>query len=572
MMRSRLVIALILLAIAVLSCRDEDRHSATVSQIALARAADDESTPAAPTARRELGAFEAAFLEFGDGRCHVIDRAGGPVPGARAWLVVDWRGWPRPSEIAREFTTDADGCVDLGELPEPVGRTYLLVAHKPGYAVGLGQVSWLTGDATVVLFPPSDDTVTLTMPDGSPAANVTLRLSGPAPPRQASWAHWLPESLSREFTVETDDRGSTVLSYDVAAWYRGRWMAEGPGIEPYSLGLDRQKQLLLDAAPLGLGRRARRPEGTCRITSRVVNEHGRPVAGAYVEATHENRDFSLFWPVTDEDGRYELQSPPGEVRLLVLDAPEPYLDSRQLTDDVITVTGEEGTVTAFARPHETVTAPDFVLQRAVTVSGVVRDTEGDPVAGAEVLTSGVWAGPKPPAQSPPVLSPPTAAITGADGRFEFFAHLPGRRMLIGARTTGAASPEPREITLERGLSVDLTVDPAAAAWIEGRVTDEQGQAFDRAVAVLFAPRPMWSSLGPRPIDIAPVSADGSYRFGPLIAGTYAVSPAAPYQAVQAVGSAWHEGIGGWGPARAPQLAAGETFTADFVLRAQPEGE
>lgn len=106
-MRSRLVIALVLLAITVPSCRDEDRDGATGWQIALARAAADESTPAAPAARRELGAFEAAFLEFGDGRCHVIDRAGRPVPGARAWLAVDWRGW-LPALHATQLWDDAN--------------------------------------------------------------------------------------------------------------------------------------------------------------------------------------------------------------------------------------------------------------------------------------------------------------------------------------------------------------------------------------------------------------------------------------------------------------------------------
>ncbi len=534
----------------------------------VAAQADD----AAPAAVR-LGAFEAAFLEFGDGFVHVIDRDGNPVEGATVWLLEDWVGWSRGTELLGEFTTPADGTIDLGDLDEPVGRSYWLLAHRPGYALGVASLGWPDAGATVALFPPSADRITVTLPDGSPAASLRLWLSEPLSPLWRPWPGLrLPEPLQERFAVTTDGTGSVVLGYEVAGWMGGTWRATGPDGEPLVLrdGWGQGPGRLTPAPPAFTPPPAQPPR-SCTIAGRVVNQEGDPVANAYVEATHEDRKVRLFWPQTDEDGRYELTSPAGEVELFVLRAPEPYRSSMQ-PENLIDATAPRprystGVEVVTAREGGVVAVPDIVAPRAVRLSGVVRGPDGRPVPGAEVLASRADVVTGTLIQGPLALFP--VAVTDAAGRYEFFADLPGRNTLIAARTEEAVSPEPVTVTLDTGAAVDLTVDPDAAAWIVGRITDEDAQPFDRAVVTLIAPRSPASSLGPVFLDVGPVSADGRYRFGPLV-------PGCPYAARVVVRAALAAtpAEGGapvaWTLIEPRAISPGETWTQDFTVR--PTGE
>jgi protocatechuate 3,4-dioxygenase beta subunit len=193
------------------------------------------------------------------------------------------------------------------------------------------------------------------------------------------------------------------------------------------------------------------------------------------------------------------------------------------------------------------------------------------------------------------------ALTGADGSFRIENIVPGRYRLFVERTgyqeidKHRRRTEGRVLTLSAGQELkDLVIRLQAAAVVEGRVTDEEGDPMAEAqVAVLrqtfIAGHSRWEQVGAeRTNDL------GEYRIPALAAGSYFVSVtpppdfrslietssnatagAAPAAAASdkpapaAYQTTYYPGARDRGQAASIQLHAGEDFPVNFSLTPSP---
>ena len=149
------------------------------------------------------------------------------------------------------------------------------------------------------------------------------------------------------------------------------------------------------------------------LAGRVVDPEGKPVAGADVMATAVVSQYwhAPWWrgaATTDRDGRYVLKTFPPEPKCKVLLSlsKKGYGPQGSMLGNEVAVALEDGKALT--------EAPDIVLEPAdQTISGIVVDAEGKPVAGAQVY-----------AYSDPVsmgssfsTSVVASCVSGADGKF-----------------------------------------------------------------------------------------------------------------------------------------------------------
>jgi Carboxypeptidase regulatory-like domain len=191
------------------------------------------------------------------------------------------------------------------------------------------------------------------------------------------------------------------------------------------------------------------------------------------------------------------------------------------------------------------------------------------------------------------------ALTGADGGFRIENIVPGRYRLFVERSgfqeidKHQRRSEGRVLTLGAGQELkDLVIRLQAAAVVEGRVTDEDGDPMPEAqVAVMrqtfVAGRSHWEQVGAeRTNDL------GDYRIPGLAAGSYFVSVTPPpdfRSLIETTGNApaphggatsdkpapsayqatYYPGTRDRGQAAAIQLHAGDDFPANFSLTPGP---
>jgi len=188
------------------------------------------------------------------------------------------------------------------------------------------------------------------------------------------------------------------------------------------------------------------------------------------------------------------------------------------------------------------------------------------------------------------------ALTGADGSFHIENIMPGRYRLFVERTgyqemdKHHRRTEGRVLTLAAGQELkDLVIRLQAAAVLEGRVTDEDGDPMPEAqVAVLrqtfVSGRSQWEQVGAeRTNDL------GEYRIAGLAAGSYFVSvtpppdfrslieanaavvappsglPASDKPAPSAYQTTYYPGTRDRGQAAPIQLHGGDDFPVNFSL-------
>jgi peroxiredoxin len=211
-----------------------------------------------------------------------------------------------------------------------------------------------------------------------------------------------------------------------------------------------------------------RLEKAATIGGVLKGPDGRPLAGAIIRlvgiipANAADRERSIIAliknPQTDEDGRWQCAQVPQDFSNLLF---------RVVLPDFLPVTfGCEGS-TAGGNEIARLPAADYLAERAVmmmghgaTVSGLIVDSNGKPVADAVITRNHEWRN--------------AAAVlqTDSDGRFKIPNLLPGDMAL----TIQARGLEPQTIDLAVSNSMpELKIEMQPGKILKGRVLDETGK-------------------------------------------------------------------------------------------------
>jgi len=246
------------------------------------------------------------------------------------------------------------------------------------------------------------------------------------------------------------------------------------------------------------------------VSGRVVDDKGKPVAGARVVATNASEPLPVVDPrrdgvVAGTDGRFSIPVvAAGTWRLTAS-----HGDLAPTTSVPITVDGEH------AR-----TDIELVMAAGAVVRGTVKDTAGAPVAGAYVSVV---------AQGYVLWRARRQAFTAADGTFAI-AGLPPRPVdVVAWHESGASAIVPADLASKREQAVALTLDITGT--LHGTVVDSKGQPIAEAQVIAepewstgTSDRAAWTVYGTQP-TVADQA--GAFSFSGLPAGTYRVRAARP---------------------------------------------
>jgi beta-lactamase regulating signal transducer with metallopeptidase domain/protocatechuate 3,4-dioxygenase beta subunit len=269
---------------------------------------------------------------------------------------------------------------------------------------------------------------------GKPIPNATVRLL---------WSDFATDPT-------TDGEGVVVLQPLTASQWKAEVWADGHAIEARSLNLENGSDAETEFL-LGSGGAL---EGIVRDAS------GTPLAGVGVGAREPGGVYPITGVKTDENGHYRLEHLPRDVPLEIGASKTDYTRTEVTTRVTGLVANLDLTVAA--RP------------RGGSIAGVVRDSEGRPIAGAELMNTGM--------SSDEVRT----ATTGPEGRFlmdNLYKRSTGEEVIVRAR---GFAPKRVDVTSgppDRPAEVAIALDPGHR--IRGRVVDESGRPLE-GVWVYFA--------------------------------------------------------------------------------------
>lgn len=203
-------------------------------------------------------------------------------------------------------------------------------------------------------------------------------------------------------------------------------------------------------------------------------------------------------PMVSDDGRFELESPGGTIRV-----------------EVSGPTFAPKSVDATVEGGETADLGTITVVRGRSVSGRVLDPGGVPVAGAEVAVGKLLSGDGSELFLAAESVGAKSTVTGEDGRFVFGGLGPGSLTIVAGKSGVGRSSS---IALPRGrdsLSIDLVL--AATGKLSG-VVRESGKPVGETVLIA---RP----LGATESNYFVITgADGSFALDALATGRYVVFP------------------------------------------------
>ncbi|HKH44314.1 MAG TPA: carboxypeptidase-like regulatory domain-containing protein [Thermoanaerobaculia bacterium] len=309
-----------------------------------------------------------------------------------------------------------------------------------------------------------------------------------------------PESPAWKETTPTEGRVRlTGLPVDEIVWLLVERKGFFPELRNVKLesGGRREVKVALRAGGVAVGR--------------VVDEAGRPVAGAEVEI--EGSPFDLWTEklpafVRDLGTQRARTGPAGRFR--IHDLPEGEFELTIRHPSFVPFQGDRP-----IRGGRSGNLGRFVLRRGEALRGLVTDPEGRPIAGLPL-----WAVT---AQMEQEEIPPPSATTGPDGTFEIPHLPPGELELL------ACGPDyvQQSVTV-RFLDEPVLLTLMPAATLRGQVLGPEGRPQE-GVSVFAQQIPAFSPgvLSPRSLRLfcgwnssANTDAEGRFEIGPLAPGWY----------------------------------------------------
>jgi large repetitive protein len=228
---------------------------------------------------------------------------------------------------------------------------------------------------------------------------------------------------------------------------------------------------------------------------------------------------SLRRVFSDGGGRFHFENlTPGTYRVIPLD-PFYHLDrSRGLTAGP--------TATASRPPADTESRPpvDLILREGGALDGIVRNSRGEPLAGAAVTLRERFDVLIAFSSKKGMRSPFTARSAG-DGTFRFNGVPCGVSFLLDISCEGQASVVGEPVSLIKGTRQFIEIAMPEGAAISGLVQDEKGSpAPGKKVRLVKSDDILASttSMDGKNETVIPSGKDGTFRFGNLMAGTYRV--------------------------------------------------
>lgn len=430
----------------------------------------------------------------------VVDRhTRAPLPGALVWAVSDPGRWVR---------TEADGTFRLPDIAASLESG--LAAAALGHAPGVLSLQGIAPRDPLVLALAPTATLRGTVVDarGRQLADAELSISllggGTGEGTGEKESHAARTSADGLFQASGLQAGA---SYLVTAHHPGFAPASAPVTLPKPGSLVPDLRLVLGRGKTAFGR--------------VVDEGGRPVAGARVEllsgtagrVVASDRSAGGDVPLearTGADGKFELRHLPGSWFRLRIEAGG-FLalerDGMQLP---------AGTARAdFGR---------FVLQRGAAFRGWTGDPDGAPLAGAEV-----WILPAEVRDWADLYAQGPAAVTGPDGTFAVPDLSPEDSFGLDICRAGYL---PLSVTVREISGEPFRAVLRPAARISGRVIDQGGAPVPsaRIESWLSGDEPSRSE-SIRPCRSGSGSArsdgDGRFRFDALPPGWWNLRATAP---------------------------------------------
>lgn len=225
---------------------------------------------------------------------------------------------------------------------------------------------------------------------------------------------------------------------------------------------------VLAAAVAGLGERACGGEGMGVVKGVVVDEEGKPVAGARVRAIRVSSDGPVdpFSPaldmVTDANGRFEARLRPGR-----------YVASA--TRGALLPEDKSWRATVWeVEPFQTLGDVQFKLTRGCRVEGVVvRKADGQPVPSAKIATQ-------------------TSQVATSDAQGRFVLEAVSRGKVSFTVVAPGLANESVELNATGKEAVEVRVAMKPGYCIRGRVSDAEGRPIAGALVSDHGARRAWT--------------------------------------------------------------------------------